>query len=465
MAKRREQRRWLCVVAALTWALVVAGGSAEAEQKSSLPNILFILTDDMASSDLRHMPNTQRLLADQGTTFVNHTITLPTCCPSRTTFLRGQYAHNHGIGMGLPSREKSFKQEGYGRSTVATWLDNEGYSTGLVGKYLNGFRSGSYVPPGWDRFYANRDQDVWARSFNRDGSPVSLKRGSIDAHLAAMGKKFVEQHPDTPFFLWQNFNAPHQYKNGPPPAPKPYLKKFNSAMPPKHGFNEVDVSDKPKWIRSLPRLTSAEVATMGLERQHRLASLQVVDREVAELVATLAREGELSNTYIFFTSDNGYHMGEHRLQAGKMTPYTTDVNVPLIVRGPGVEEGVRRGEFVQNTDFAPTVADLADAPIPEFVDGISMEPLLRGEEVNWRQQGFFEGRGGKAFAGITTSDGSYYIEYASGEKELYDTRKDPYQLTNSYRDANRSHKAHLAARVEAIKGCSGPSCQLAEGLE
>ena len=465
MTKRREQWCWLCVVTALTWALVVAGGAAEAEKTSSQPNILFILTDDMTSSDLRYMPNARRLLANKGTTFVNHTITLPTCCPSRTTFLRGQYAHNHGIGMGLSSREKSFRQEGYAQSTVATWLDDEGYSTGYYGKYLNGFRSGSYVPPGWDRFYANRDRDVWARSFNSDGSSVSLKRGSVDAHLAEMGKKFVEEHPDTPFFLWQNFNAPHQYKDGPPPAPKSDLKKFNSAMLSTPGVNEVDVSDKPKWIRSLPRLTSMEVAAMGLERQHRLASLQVVDRKIAELVATLAREGELSNTYIFFTSDNGYHMGEHRLKAGKMTPYTTDVNVPLIVRGPGVEEGVWRREFVQNTDFAPTVADLADATIPEFVDGTSMVPLLRGEEVDWRQQAFFEGRGGKAFAGIATSDGSYYIEYASGEKELYDTRKDPYQLTNSYRSATQTRKAHLAARVEAIKGCSGPSCQLAEGSE
>jgi N-acetylglucosamine-6-sulfatase len=461
-------RKTVLLLASMVLAVLLTYGTVpepDSAQAQARPNFVFILTDDMTKADLRHMPRGQNLLIDRGTTFANHTITLPVCCPSRTTFLRGQYAHNHKIGMGLPGGEEEFREQGYGRSTVATWLDDAGYRTGLMGKYLNFYRSKTYVPPGWDRWYANIERDVWAREFNSNGRSVSIS-GNPDAHLAGVGETFIRNssRQSAPFFLWFNFNAPHQYNNGPPIAMKQDLKKFSTTMPRKKSFNEADVSDKPQWIKSLPRLTGNEVDQMGVERRHRLASLQLVDRKVAALVSTLRERGEMDSTYIFFTSDNGYHMGEHRMRAGKATPYIEDVNVPLIVRGPGIEAAVERPEFVQNTDFAPTVAELAGAPIPDFVDGTSVVPLLRGEDARWRQQGFFEGRGSNGFAGITTTGGSHYVEYKTGERELYDMHQDPFQLENSYRSTDDTFIAQLEDRVRAIRECAGPTCRTAEGF-
>ena len=413
------------------------------------------------------MPNVRRLLVDKGTTFSNHTITLPTCCPSRVTFLRGQYPHNHKIGYGVRAGEVSFRRQGHARSTVGTWLNKAGYRTGYIGKYLNDFSADRYSPPGWDRFYANVDQDVWSRKFATGGKTKTLKRGNIDAHLADIGVSFLKNSGNASSFLWLNFNAPHQLKNGPPPAPERDLRKFGSKMPRSPAFNESDVSDKPSWIRNLPKLTPRQITSMGKEREHRLASLQVVDRGVAQLIDMLERTGELDNTYIFFTSDNGYHMGEHRMGKGKMTPYLTDVRVPLIVRGPGVARGVTSAAFVQNTDFAPTAAEIAGEKVPDFVDGRSMLPLLKGSgaagrAVDWREQGYFEGRNKHPFAGITTTGGLHYVSYDQGPTELYDLNRDPHQLEN-LAGQRPDEETALRARLRAIKDCKGESsCRSAE---
>ena len=438
-------------------------GLAQAPER---PNVVVIMTDDQRAEDLAHMPNVQRLLVEEGTTFKNFTIALPTCCPSRASFLRGQYAHNHRVGFSAGTADY-FANSGKHSSTVATWLDGAGYRTGQVGKYLNGFSMRRNTPPGWDRFYANLDRDVWSRCFNSDAREKCKRKGNIDAHLAGVAEGFVKSSGGGggPFFLWFSPNAPHQFGNGPPPAPEAALSRLaEKPMPRGPAFNEADVSDKPSWIRNEPRLGKRRVESMTREYRARLTSLQVVDHAVGRLVATLEERGELDNTYLLFTTDNGYHMGEHRLAQGKMTPYLTDVRFPLIVRGPGVPEGATRDEMVQNVDLAPTIAELANAKVPGFVDGRSMAPLLRGKPTNWRNAAFFEGAGRHPFTGITTEGGLHYVEYGSGARELYDLNVDPHQLENLLGPGSPQdpRAPKLAAKLAGLRSCAAETCRRAQ---
>lgn len=428
-----------------------------------------ILTDDLRASDLEHMPRVNHLLVDQGMTLPNFATTTPTCCPSRASFLRGQYAHNHRVGHGMAPRESTFRELGLDRSTVGTWADDAGYRTGYVGKYLNKYEV-TRVPPGWNRFYANFDRDVWARTFNVNGTLRTVRGGNIDAHLGAVGDRFLaNNNPGRPFFLFQNFNAPHRKGAAPPPAPKRDLRRFADHKAPRTpAFNRVNAGMHP-YFAGQPRLDQDAIRGINIEHRGRLASLQVVDRAIRDFIDTLREKGELQNTFIFFTSDNGYHMGERRLAHGKMTPLLSDVRVPLVVRGPGVAAGTVREELVQNTDFGPTVAEIAGAQTPGFVDGRSLLPLLQGQSVSWRTASLFEGRAANVprahlgFSGLTTRSGDHYIEYPDEFREFYDLGDDPHLLRSLSSDPDQSSRlARLAERLDALRGCAGAECRDAE---
>jgi N-acetylglucosamine-6-sulfatase len=190
-----------------------------------------------------------------------------------------------------------------------------------------------------------------------------------------------------------------------------------------------------------------------------------VDDAVRRIVATLEAKSELNSTYFLFTSDNGYHMGERRMGPGKMTPYLTDVAVPLIVRGPSVPAGETRGELLQNVDLAPTFAELADLPVPNYADGTSFAPFLRGESVvpSDREAALIEGMGRHPFRGLI-SDGYSYTEYRGGFRELYDLSQDPHQLDNLLHEPTPEEEAEaLSARLKSLKDCTRETCSEAEG--
>ena len=462
----------------------------QAQTADPRPNILFILADDMRASDLKYMPNTQELLASKGVEFEKPWATRSLCCPSRATILRGQYAHNHKVWVNVPPSGGywNFYDQGLENSTVATWLKNAGYDTVLIGKYLNRYgldREGNYAPtprkppPGWDEWYA------WQGDYNSDtkydinenGTIVPYSRSDVhdtDLH-AKTAEDFIRRTAGgAPFFMHLSPNAPHfpSYY-----APRHAGMFTSTALPRPTSFNEADVSDKPAWVRSKPLLTSAKISDLTRFYRDRLRALQSVDDMVGRLLDALEDTGELPNTYIVLTSDNGIYLGEHRLEA-KAAAYNAAPRVPLLIRGPGVPEGISRPQMVLNNDFAPTFARWAGVAPPAFVDGRSLKPLLtHSPPTSWRSAFLVEHRRSPEeyayvqaipdYSAIRTARYNY-VEYATGERELYDLSADPTELTNIYGSAPRTLVSDLHARLDKLKTCkradtSVTSCKTAEG--
>jgi N-acetylglucosamine-6-sulfatase len=476
------------------------------------PNIIVIVTDDLDARSVACMRNVQTLLAEEGVTFANAFVTTPLCCPSRASILRGQYAHSHGVlnntgdNGGFPAFYRLDDEE----STVATWLQDAGYRTALAGKYLNRYPKGaaeSHVPPGWDEWsaFASSDEDEGGSYYsgyalNEDGRIVVYGQQpsaySTDV-LAARATDFVARTSAAggPFFLYIAPYAPH----GPSTPASRHTEAFSDLQAPRvPSFDEADVDDKPAWVQALPPLNDEQIALLDDRYRQRLRSLLAVDEMVASLVETLGAAGTLDNTYIVFTSDNGYHLGEHGIPIGKQSPYDESLRVPLIVRGPGVAAGAVVDSMALNIDLAPTFAELAGTSAAGFVDGRSLVPLLDGDPpAAWRHGFLVEHYGrtlpsewgttepvaveeatqdeeleeadGDEVTGITPvgsppylgirTEQYLYVEYASGERELYDMQADPYQLQNLAATADPALLADLAAGLDHLRLCAGADCR------
>jgi N-acetylglucosamine-6-sulfatase len=462
-------RRTVLVVASTALALLsisaITGSTPTATQATTIkPNFVFILADDMRIDDLKYMPKTLESLQTPGMQFQNAFVSLPTCCPSRATIMRGQYAHNTGVwGNGYNGKAdggwQGYVNHGNEQDNVATRLHNAGYRTGLFGKYLNLY-SGTTVPPGWDDWFAKlTEEEVFNYYVNDNGTRKFFGNSESDYVTDVLSREtqsFIDDSVATgvPFFAYVAPDPPHE-----PAIPAPrHEHAFDGVKAPRlPSFNESDVSDKPSPIRSLPLMSQAQVAEIDAHHERRAESLQAVDDLVEAVVNKLQSKGVLDNTYVVFTSDNGWHQGEHRIMSGKGTPYEESIRMPLLVRGPGVQAGTTTNKLTLNTDFLPTFTDLARVTTPEYVDGRSLRSVLEGSATSWRSAVLLEQR---SFLGIRTSDDRKYIEYGSGFKELYDLKTDPYELNNSY-NANSS-PADLASRLQSLKGCAGDACRAAE---
>lgn len=490
-------------------------GTATSDEPVEQPNIILILTDDLADDDLSYMPNLRSLLVEQGTTFENAFVTDSLCCPSRATILRGQYAHNHGILENGPPNGgyEKFRSLGRQNSTLATWLQEAGYRTVLIGKYMNDYE-GTQVPPGWDDWHAVSG-NYTSYDLSENGKIVSYDPGSyyMTDVLADIAVDFIHDPdgrvpsflvPSRPFFMWLGTTAPHQPAD---PAPRHANAFSDVSMPRPPSFDEGDVSDKPAWIRDNPPLDPEQIAYAEDLYRKRMQSMLAVDDMIGRLVGELQKSGELDNTYFFFTSDNGFHFGTHRLSVGKWTAYEEDISVPLIVRGPGVPKGRTLEHLVLNNDFAPTFADLGGAEIPDFVDGRTLRPLLSDDPPptdDWRQAFLEEamaesavapasvteeagprlltgdvqpseevGRasplqkssvkeaGRPALKAVRTRD-HLYVEYDNGESELYDLEKDPYELDNVYEDTDLDQLWRYEGWLGSLRDCAGEECRAAE---
>ena len=521
---------WAVLLLALSCALVSCLRTAEGQQppeepkdeEPERPNVVLIVTDDLAAQDLsaanlEHMPNIRSELIEQGTTFENSFVTNPLCCPSRVTTLRGQYVHNHQVLTNKPplGGAERFRISGGDASTVSTWLQADGYRTAFFGKYLNGY-GGTYVPPGWGDWYGISGNFL-SDALNENGFTIryDADRYHMDDVLSEKASDYVERTAgadppffttDRPFLMWLGTKAPHQPAT-PAPRHKDAFEDLELPRPP--NFDEGDVSDKPRWVRGNPPLGPDQIAYMEELHRKRLQSMLAVDDMVGDLFDSLRESGELDDTYVFFTSDHGFHLGQHRLGAGKWTPYEEDIRVPLLVRGPGVREGRTLPHMVLNNDLAPTVADLAGVPPPGFVDGRSLAPLLDETptpEGDWRQRFLVESvaeRGavprppfvsenqvapaltgdplpgdwrkssasqaeaseewGRPWLKALRTKDHLFVEYKTGEHELYDLQSDPYELNNIYDRAPKALVATLNGHLDSLRQCETQDCRAAEG--
>jgi arylsulfatase A-like enzyme len=428
---------------------------------------------------MEQLAGIRTVMGSDGVTFDNAFVTYSLCCPSRASILRGQYGHNHDItGNSDPQGGwPKFRSLGHENSTIATWLDDAGYQTKYIGVYMTGYYYSNYRPPGWDEWYTLIG-DPTLGNVNDNGTKTTLVGHSTDV-FADKASDFIRRSSSNsePFFAMIGTRAPHF----PPPVADRYNDRFATAsLPRSSNFDEMDISDKLQWVQSYGRLTSGSITEMQDQYRNRLRSMLSVEDLLRQTIATLQETGELSNTYIFLTSDNGFHMGNHRLYpGGKWTPYEEDIGVPLMVRGPGVPAGATREHLVINSDFAPTIADLAGAPIPAFVDGRSFAPLLGATPPppsNWRHRFLQEGwmdhetETNPDIPKVPTHQGVHtqrymYVEYNTGEKELYDLSADPYQLSSLPRTGNESTYSELGSRLAKLRDCVGEACRVAEQEE
>src|SRR3546814_518506 len=476
MTSRGLRAALIGLLAGAAWAQPGADAqAATAEAGPERPNIVVILSDDEDLVSHAFMPKTKALIEEQGAAFDNYFVTYSFCCPSRATMLRGQYAHNHRIqGNVLPTGgARKFRALGHDRSTIATWLQAAGYRTGLIGKYMNDYRpEQGYVPPGWDEWYAY-SHGYYNYVLNENGTPVRYGDTAADystdvfaGHAAAAIRRAAAGR--APFFFIVAPFAPHSPER---PAPR-HTDLFADAVYPRPAsFDEADVSDKPSLIHELERLELWQLTAIDKIYRRRLAMLQSVDDLVAGVVAALRETGELDHTYVVYTSDNGWHMGEHRQFVGKTTAYEEDIRVPFAIRGPGVPKGARLTPFVLNNDLAPTIAAMADVAPPSYVDGRSFLPLLEDPEQSWRQSFAIERRqretmeivGPASFNALCTADWTY-VEYFNGERELYDLQADPQQLQNVVTAAEPLLLDQLSRRLAELANCAAANCREIEDL-
>lgn len=499
--------RWLLALVAGMLMLFGSGGGldggsisgpAAARAADQRPNIVLLLVDDLRADDMMQLPRLQEMLVAQGTAFRRFFAPNALCCPARTSILRGQFSHNHGVWTNFANRSGGYvaaTQLNLEPETIAVWLQRAGYDTALMGKYLNdygkdvrGIPDRTHVPPGWTEWFGLIDPkgDAVYRGYdyamNANGAIRNFGTAATDYAtdvLAREARSFIERRgtgPRKPFFLYLAPTAPHTpIQPAPRHQPNPYA-GFVPTFPP--SFNAADVSDKPLWIQQIPRMSRGQTDRIVADIRRRLGSMLAVEDMLQDLLDALAARGELGNTYIFFASDNGLQLGEHRL-GSKATVYDEAVRVPLVVRGPGIAAGDAVDLMVYNHDLATTFAAIAGATTAPFVDGVSLLPLLdpatRPAASAWRRSVLLEHRAHNdkpktqpdAFS-IRTNN-YQYVEYASAAQrcELYRIAadQDPYRLTNRCDDpALASVQARLAARLRDLQRCSGNECRRLEFL-
>jgi N-acetylglucosamine-6-sulfatase len=458
-----------------------SGGSG----KDRRPNVLLITTDDQTLADLKYMPRTRRLIGNAGVTFEGIS-PHPLCCPARAEILTGQFAQNNGV------RSNRGRYGGYGHldegNTIATWLKRAGYYNVFMGKFLNGYTrdSDNGPAPGWNDWNPTVGGVYEYRNFTvRHNRRVRSYDGRYQTDFftdLAVQKLRGASKQDKPFFLWQSYVAPHAacppIKETercwvPPMAATRHRTMFQNAKPPlmdTKAFNEQDVSDKPAHISRLQKLDRKTIGKLLTLHRRRLQSLQAVDQGIARMFGTLRRTGELRNTLVIFTSDNGFLLGEHRY-SGKVLPYEQSLKVPLMMRGPGVPKGVVRRKVATTVDIAPTITRVAKADPRLTMDGRNLIPVARGRADSWDtvlvQAGPerpLEDPFGWFYRGVRTARYTYAQYLFTGEEELYDRRHDPLQLDNVLADPEQSARydailQELKRRTRVLGRCSGADCR------
>jgi len=490
-------------------ALVLGWGEGTSHAAPAKPNIIMITTDDQTVRDMAVMPQTQGLVGAPGATFTNAFATYPLCCPSRATFLTGQYAHNHNVlGNTAPDGGYALLND---NQTVPVWMQSAGYHTVHIGKMPNGYGESdkTYVPPGWraplGEFYGfvpDPPSAYYGFKLNENGIVKQFEATDYQTDVYAQkANQAIDDNlamrPDTPLFMMLQFFAPHD-----PAAPAARHDGLFSTVPlPAAGksFNEKDVGDKPFWLRQTRRMGRGLIAKVTNRYRSRLESLLAVDEAVQSIVNNLFAKGILDNTYIVFTSDNGFMQGQHRLHQGKFVAYDESSKVPLLIRGPGIPAGTVSSELVSNVDLVPTLVEAGQAAAGITMDGRSLLPYARDGALRTKRPILLEtgkaialadpssasaagGKGKRSKVYVKNSDldrtaqlsgrvikppkyrairtGRYLlIKSSDGGRELYDLPSDPEQVDSVYKDFRYQPVVkYLLKKLAKLTPCIGSRC-------
>lgn len=498
-----------CAIVPPSGAPVPPPAPLEPDVPADRPNIVMIVADDLDATTTPYwdaMPRTRELLAERGLVFDNAFSPTPICCPARATILTGQYGHNTDVltNGGEHGGWGSFVDGGGEQRAFPVALENSGYRTMLVGKYLNGIDvDPTHVPPGWTEWYGGVDNMLYTGygyRLNENGTLVRYGIAPSDYATDVIARKAMdfihraEADDDQPFFAYVAPTSPHLPLGAPPRYADHAWKGTDAPRTP--NFYEPDVSDKSAWLRESAGNRDRTRGWNDRDWKNRMGSLLALDDLVAATVETLRTHGELDNTVIMFVSDNGYNLGSHRL-VNKMAPYEESIRVPMVMTGPGIRTG-HETRMVIGPDIAPTILDIAGLEPPEWTDGRSLVPLLGdgpGPDT-WRRDFIAQYLGGATAQGIgeefppnlsfhlfvlllaaeipsysaLRTEDHLYVEWDQTDMgegvgaELYDLDTDPYQLDNllateSGRTENEELAAQLRARMAQLGGCAGATCR------
>ena len=451
-------------------------------------NVVLILADDL-DWDLWDAVPRLSALKQQGVTFENHVVTESLCCPSRASILRGQYVHNHRVisndaitGGGWPT----YRDAGYPGDSLPAWLQAAGVRTGLVGKYLNEFPQ--------ERAEARRPLEGWsyyavpvshAAAYRGYDYRLSVN-GQITRHAAGpddflndvldtQATDFLARSPE-PFFLDVSTFVPHL----PAPVAMRHKGSHSPSQAPRDTGFDAPVTNGPSWIADVPPLSGTQVARLDDLWRTRAASAESFADTVDAVLRGLARTGHADDTLVLVTSDNGFHLGQHRLPPGKRTAFDHDTRVPLVVLGSDLPPGTTVDAMTSMVDVAPTIGAAMGAPIPEWVDGRSFLPLLSEQQddasghTGWRSAVLTESIGTVTagdpdfqplapppFAALRTAR-LLYVRYDTGERELYDRIEDPNETRNLIAEIDAEALAALDHQLDALRSCAGPTCRAAD---
>jgi arylsulfatase A-like enzyme len=446
------------------------------------PNIIFVLTDDLATTLVPYMPHVQSL-ERAGTSFRNYYVVDSLCCPSRSAIFTGQFPHDDGVftNVAPDGGYNAYNQHDDPPKSFAVALQKAGYRTGFMGKYLNGYQPKDQQPPGWNEWdVAGNGYGEFNYQLNVNGKlrfygkqpgdyltdVLSTKATSFIKSSRASGK---------PFALEVATFAPHR-----PWVPAPRdLNTFVGLKAPRGPTFDRTPTDAPPWLAAQKPLPKKKIAIIDRGFEREVEAVQAVDQMIGRLQQTLKQEGLLDDTYIVFSSDNGFHLGQYRLLPGKMTAFDTDIKVPLVVSGPGVPANRSVSALTSSIDLAPTFLQIGNTGPTDRPDGVSLLGLLHGQPppADWQQAVLIEHHGGSgpgdpdAQAIASGDPPSYeamrtatalYVEYVTGAREYYDLSTDPNELHNVVSMLPPARLAALHSTLHALESCHGAAaCQAA----
>jgi N-acetylglucosamine-6-sulfatase len=489
--------------------------SERSDAAASKPNVIMFTTDDQTVRDMAAMPRTQELIGNQGSSFPKAYVSMPLCCPSRITVQTGQYAHNHGVMGNTPPAGGYSKFND--KNALPVWLQSAGYRTIHIGKMPNGFgvqTNEAYVPPGWGpfaagvspasrgEFYAFIKPASAYFGFSMNENGILRQYGDHDYQTDVYADLAVDRiknhffhHSGDPLYMQVQFFAPHDPADA---APRHSDAFSTTPLPIDKSFNEKQVKDKPGWIRVIRRFGGGLISKIQARYQRRLASLLAVDEAIDRITNELNVQGALGNTYILFTSDNGFMQGQHRLHQGKFAPYEPSIQVPLLLRGPGIPSGSRPRAAVWNGDITATILKIADAKAGLTQDGRSLlpyarDPALRSTRpllIETGPPGATNEPGTPVSATSARARYSKYVKnldldrtaqiaraivapkyraihanryvlvkYSNGNREMYDLKRDRLQLKSIYKDSRyRRVRRYMLKKLAFLSKCVGADC-------